>query len=416
MNRTTTPRSNLICSIIYIAFISLFITLPSTAQNHLIPGYWGTSDNYESALKTVFSEAYVPEVRLRVQIQSKYGTENITGVRTDSTGYHLFHILPEKSVWYSSWVDIPCRDSDGNELPERPGKTCSSLDFSSVDTIRVSNFQTAIDSSLAQKLISLWEETLIQSSYREASNAISTGGVTYQYSAFKFGLGNIQGYSRNPEDSTFTGKFTALSRLMRSTAMSEINVVSDSLINQINVKADLLMKELLNYGDTPPSRTQLNRILRGCDAKFRDMVENDYCWQAYLTDNEVPNLIIANKNTEEYIFEMVDLADISDIKKIQIIPVISIHHPSKRGEKFAGWQNYLLEPWDIVDLMTHTQSVDWQVFGYRNFTLENDKIHYNSDSVIIRFDGLFSNRDKREHLMVVGDHEWFSITSLFKDK
>jgi len=413
--RTKNFHAKSIWGIICIVFISLITTSTSSAQNNLIPGYWGSSDNYELALKTVFSEAYDRSVRVRVQIQSKYGIENITGIRADTTGYYVFHIIPEESVWYNSWVEVPCKDSEGNKLPENTGRTCKSLDFSSVDTIRVNNFQTAIDSSLAQKLISLWEEMLVQSSYKQKTNIISTGGTTYQYSAFKFGLGNIQGYSRNPEKDTYTGVFSSISSLMRDAARVESEQTTDSLLSIIDSKSDNLMQELLSYGDKAPTRAENIRTLRGCTDEYRNIVDSNYCWQAYLTDDENPNLIIANNINGEYVFEFIDLSDPDEMSKIHVLPVISIHSPYKRGENFTGWQNYLLEPWDIVDLMTNTRNNELQVFGYKEFTLENENIYYRPNSVIIQFDGLLSNRDRRVRLDINGNHEWFRIMSLFKN-
>lgn len=401
---------SLLCTVI----IFLITVKPSTAQDNLIPGYWGSTGNYELALKTVFMEAYNRETRLRVQIQSKYGTENMTGVRSDSTGYYLFYLIPENSVWNSSWVDVPCRDSDGKILPESEKRSCSQLDFSSVDTLQVNRYQTAIDSSLAQNLISLWGEMLVRSSYRQKRLTVSTGGTTYQYSAFKFGLGNIQGYSSNPKEGSYTGDLAAISRLMRNASRAESKANSDSLLSQIDIKADSLLGKLLSFGDVVPSRTHINRTLKGCDSTYRNVVENIYCWQAYLTDDEIPNLIIANKNTGDYFFELVDLSDLTDISKVQIIPVMSIHNLFNSDENPFGWNDFLLEPWDIVDLTTNTRNNEFQIFGYKEFTIENEQLKYSPDSIIIKFDGLFSNRDKRVRLDIDGDHGWFSIRDIFK--
>lgn len=54
--------------------------------------------------------------------------------------------------------------------------------------------------------------------------------------------------------------------------------------------------------------------------------------------------------------------------------------------------------------------------GHRDITLENKNIPYDTDTVIIQFDGLFSYGDKRAHLKIAGDHEWFSVKSLFNDE
>ncbi|PWN06638.1 hypothetical protein DDZ15_08980 [Rhodohalobacter mucosus] len=348
-------------------------------------------------------------------MQAKYGIENMTGIRADTTGYELFHIRPEESIWYGSWVEDQCKDSEGNDLPENSGRTCRTQDFSSVDTIRTKSYQTAIDSTLAQKLISLWEEMLVRSSYKQVSNTMSTGGVTLQYSAFKFGYGQMIGYSRNPDQYTYTGELANISFLMLQAARTESAIDTDSLINQIDYRADSLLGELLDYGNKAPERARNNTVLKGCVDEYRNMTNSIYCWQGYLNNDEKPYLIVANKRDEEFVFEILEISDSAVTNRVHILPVISINSPYKWDDKFSGWQNYLLEPWDIFDLMTNTKNNELQVFGYREFSLENENIFYQPNSVIIRFDGLLSGRDKRERLDINGDHEWFKITSLFKD-
>jgi hypothetical protein len=388
---------------------------PSQAQSNLVPGNWGEFTNYDQALRTVFSEAYVPYVYLRVQTQSKYGIEIMTGVRSDSSGYTMFQLEPEDNVWSSSYVEFPCLDSNGNELPARPGSTCLRQDFSSVDTIRVSRVETPIPANLAQKLTTLWQEMLVRSSYLNQPSGMSTGGVTYTYSAFLDDPGFVSAYSRNPDEGTLTGQLEEITLLLGRVVKQENVSIKDSLIHQIDMKTDGLLAALLDNGGALPLRSGATRTLKGCTPENSNLVENEYCWQGYLTNDGSTTLLIANNVSGSYYFELVDVSDTSEPQKVHVIPSISIHGTLKMDQNFPGWQNYIMEPWDIVDLMTNTQNNVLHVFGYRDFTLKNENINYGKDSVIIHFDGLFSRRDKREVLQIDGEHGWFSIRGLFQE-
>ena len=407
------PALKLGWSMVAAVFFILLSASPAAAQQNLTPGSFGSFDDYDRILKRVFQDAYAPRTRARVMISSKYGIENMTAIRADTSGYYLIHILPEESVWYSGWSNIPCRDSDGNELPEDSGRNCSNLDFSSIDAIPVSNYETAIDSTLAHKLFTLWEEMLVRSTYQQAPY-FSTGGITFQYSTALFAAGNVQAYSRNPEENTNTGRFALISNLMRNAASSDSEAVSDSLISKLKDETARLIGDLHGYGDIPPKRENPHRTLAGCDSTNRHLVENVYCWQAYLSDDETPHLIVANKDgykgSDEYVFELIDLSDPDEIRRIHILPVLSVHRPFVRDDRFSGWQNYLLQPYDITELPTSTRRYLTHIAGYRNFTLENEGISYGPDSVIIRFDGLFSYRDTRMLVKVEGDPDWFPVS------
>lgn len=404
--------------LILLCVISIQVLKVSTiqAQSNLVPGTWSDFTNYYQALRTVFNEAYTPSVKLRVQTQTKYGVEIMTGIRSDSSGHALFQLVPEDKVWSSSYIDVPCTDSDGNELPAHPGTTCMRHDFSSVDTIRVSRLETPIPASLGQKLTNLWQEMLVRSSYLNHSGGMSTGGVTYTYSAYVTGPGFITAYSRNPDEGTLTGQLEEITKLMKKAVVQESVSEKDSLFHQIDLMAGGLLADLLDKGDSLPLRSGGNtRTLKGCTSELSSLVENEYCWQGYLTNDGSTTLLIANKVSGAYYFELVDVSNVSDQRRVHVIPTLSIHGTIKMDQHFPGWQNYIMEPWDIVDIMTNSQNNQLHVFGYRDFTLKNENIKYDQDSVIIQFDGLFSRRDKREVLQIEGEHGWFSISELFQE-
>jgi hypothetical protein len=256
---------------------------------------------------------------------------------------------------------------------------------------------------------------LVRSSYLNQPSGMSTGGVTYTYSAFLDDPGFVSAYSRNPDEGTLTGQLEEITLLLGRVVKQENVSIKDSLIHQIDMKTDGLLAALLDNGGALPLRSGATRTLKGCTPENSNLVENEYCWQGYLTNDGSTTLLIANNVSGSYYFELVDVSDTSEPQKVHVIPSISIHGTLKMDQNFPGWQNYIMEPWDIVDLMTNTQNNVLHVFGYRDFTLKNENINYGKDSVIIHFDGLFSRRDKREVLQIDGEHGWFSIRGLFQE-
>lgn len=377
---------------------------PAASQDRLVPSGRSSGDAYEHALRTVFKEAYDHKVRVRVLIQGSYMPETVTGIQADSIGYQLFHLHPEKSIWSETWVDVPCSNPSLNA-------TCSKQDFSNVDSIRVSRTQVSIDSTTARKLIRLWQEMIIRSTY-DQSISISTGGVSYTYSAFKFGIGFMHGHGQNPEEGTLSGDLALISEWMRIASRVESQVTADSLIHQIDGMADRLLAALLDHGKLAPAMGGSNRGLRGCESRYRNKVENEFCWQTFLTDDEIPNLIIAKKQDGGYRYELVDLTDPQNLKAIHILPVMTLYSSFMSGDA-PGWQEYPLEPWDIVDVSTMVRSNKVRLFGYRKFTLRNSDVRYGPDTVIITFDGVNSGRELSQRLIIQGDQEWFDAKSLF---
>lgn len=119
----------------------------------------------------------------------------------------------------------------------------------------------------------------------------------------------MRAYVQNPKDHTYSGELSAISRMMKLAATSESPHTKDSLLSIIDRKADLLMGDLIQYGNKTPVRAQKNQTLKGCTPAYREMINSNYCWQAYLTDEETPVLFVANKNNGTYAYELIQWSD-----------------------------------------------------------------------------------------------------------
>lgn len=401
--------------LISVLFTVLVLSPSNSAysQDRLYPGIGSSSNTYHNTLKSIFSDAYTQDVKVRVLVTTKYGYEKVTGIRLIEDRYTIFHINLKSSVWSDSWVEVPCRDSEGNHLSTDSNRTCKQQDFSKVDTEISSISEVQIEPELAILLINIWQEMIKGSRYR-VNNVFSTGGTTYRYSTFIHGMGTVYAYINSPIEETQTGKFTAIVDLMTSVTTPEINSERKAIIRDLWDTSNQFMAQLLDYGNERSVRKQNNRLLRGCEEQYRTIVENTYCWQSFLTNETVPYLFVANNQDGKYRLELIDITDKNDIKKVHIIPVLQFYSQFQRNEIISGWNYYVIQPWNITDIYSLGFHTSIKVFGYRDFELTSSSVGTEENSVVILFDGMSNIRNERMmHLDIEGSGEWFDVRELF---
>lgn len=392
---------------LYLLIISLFIFLPEIvyAQEHLIPGNSRVYQHaYANALRTVFSDAYERDVKFSVQISSKYGTETMAGLKTDSTGNYLFHLQPEESIWYSSWIEVPCEESHSVESRPRTGgeRTCSRQSFSSVDTISVQKQAFKIEDSVAKILHDVWSEMILASRYN-VDRIISTGGVTYNFESNVFGP--VTGHIQNPREGTLTYKLSSISNNIIQAVQSENPSEQDSILTEMSNHAHSLMAELLKNGEEVPRSFSNFRFLSACTSELSELIEFDYCWQTNLTQSNFPDFITAKRNEDGYEFSYVSFTDDSNFKSVNFTPAVARYErdPSSSNVSIYRQYYYPLEPWEIIDIKSGTFGREHRIFG-----------HIDDEEIVISFQGILETRVTREALNIQDSSSWFPISELFE--
>ncbi|WP_069132791.1 hypothetical protein [Rhodohalobacter halophilus] len=389
--------------IIFLVFILPEIAL---TQEYLIPGNSHVyNHSYANALRTVFSDAYKRDVKFSVQISSKYGIETMAGLKSDSTGNYLFHLQPEESIWYSSWIEVPCEDAHSVESRPRTGgeRTCSRQSFESVDTISVKKRTLKIEDSLAKILHDVWSEMILASRYY-VDRRISTGGVTYNFESKVFGP--VTGHIQNPNEGTLPYKLSRISTNMIRSVRSENRSEQDSLLMEMNNQAHTLMADLLKSGEEIPRSFVSHRFLSACTSDLSKQIEFDYCWQTNLTQNDFPDFITAKRNGDDFEFNFLSFIDESNFKSVNFTPAVARYERDPDISNIAYYRQYYypIEPWEIIDIKSGTFGGKHRIFG-----------HIDDKRIVISFQGILEALNTREALNIKDSSQWFPVSELFKD-
>lgn len=389
--------------------IFLVFLLPEIAltQEHLIPGNSHVyNHSYANALRTVFSDAYERDVKFSVQISRKYGTETMAGLKSDSTGNYLFHLQPEESIWYSSWIEVSCEDAHSVESRPRTGgeRTCSRQSFESADTISVKKRTLKIEDSLAKILHDVWSEMILASRYY-VDRRISTGGVTYNFESKVFGP--VTGHIQNPNEGTLPYKLSRISTNMIRAVRSKNPSEQYSILTEMNDQAHTLMTELLANGEQVPRSYTNFRFLSACTSELSEQIEFDYCWQTRLTQNNFPDFITAKYNGDEYEFSYFNFKNESDFKSVSFTPAVARYERDPNSSTITIYRQYYypIEPWEIIDIMSGSYGIEHRIFG-----------HLDEENVVISFQGILEKRNTREALNIKDSSRWIPISELFKDQ
>ncbi|MGY6588431.1 MAG: hypothetical protein ACXIUB_09110 [Wenzhouxiangella sp.] len=195
--------------------VCAFISGSAVAQDRLYPGS-GLMHDYNNALRQVFSDAYRFEVKARVLIQSKWGIEQMIAVEEIDETFYLSEIILRSSVWQDASEETVHVDPKTGRERGRSGR----FNFSAVSTEIDRIERVEIEPFLAELIIDLWREMIMNSRYR-ANPIVSTGGVRYTYSMPMLGIGNAYAFVSNPQRGTDTHRFAELTEMIKNIIRAE---------------------------------------------------------------------------------------------------------------------------------------------------------------------------------------------------
>ncbi len=400
-----------------ILFITLLFFFNSSllAQNHLIPKTTvGGLDKYDIALYNVFAWGYKDNVQLRMLMIPSFSKELMVGLRKSSDKYQLFSLVPDSSIWYSAWKNVPCSEPHRTVTIDREtGKrTCQVLDFTASPSERVEISTIQIDSAKAELLIDLWQEMIINSRFSKKTT-ITVDGVKYYFSTNFRARGILGAYTESPSNLSKPGKLVDISKYIHFAATSDSVKKQERFIDSIYIHATQLMKDILVSGGKVPERQYANRWLNGCKGVQKTLFKSDYCWQSNLDSDRFPEFIIAIKGDENYLFKMLDFIAKSEYQSIQILPV------SGYNSMFSdiGTEYYFLKPQDIHDLNTSTYNTRLRLLGFKHYTINNEsllsQLNLNSNAVLISFTAIDFVHEGR-NLKLKVDPAWMSLKEIMK--
>ncbi len=397
------------------------------AQDHLIPSkpILGENDNYEWALNNFFKDGYSDDVLINVLIRPTYGKEYLLGLKKEESTFKIFAIIPDSSIWYSSFIEVPCykKHNVKRQSRETSETTCSKQDFDLSNEINYTLKELQISDNLSDLLISSWNEMLYKSKF-SYSNLIISHGVNYDFMSKSGTYNTLHGSTKSPDKGTQPYQLTEITEHMYLSLMIDSLEIKKQQLDSISIKSELLLTDILESGNRKPSSRNSRVNLTGCETKFINKFNADYCWTAKLDYDPYPELFISSKYSESfYRYLFIDYHSENEYSEIEILPVFSryVDYYYKKIKFTKSINEYfLIKPWNILDLNTATIDNQIKVFGIDNYKIADtniiDSLDLNDNTKVILFDGIYFNDLEPKNLTITGDFKWRSIKTLFNKK
>lgn len=205
---------------------------PAAAQEHLIPdaGAMVDQDSYHQKVRHVFESAFERGVALRAVVIPSFRKEYAVGVREADGTAEAFVLEPSSMIWNTEIVALRERgqirafDRDGKPIPPEADKSFQELkgrtpaDYRQIEAKRRAR---AIPADLAAGLKQAWERMLLDVRH-PAEPEMGHDGVTYHFSMFVPGRGEVSGHVWSPDEGTKTARFAELAQALAGYAREEV--------------------------------------------------------------------------------------------------------------------------------------------------------------------------------------------------
>ena len=206
----------------YPIFIGLVtIAFDASAQDHLIPDadVLVDPDSYRLKVRHVFDEAFASGVTVRAVVLPSFKDEYAVGLRITAEGAEAFVLEPSSRIWNSELLGmyeagkIAELGDDGKTIPleeirsYRELKERTPADYRD---IKVRRRARPLPKDVASKIESLWGKMLLGVRHPDRP-ILGKDGVTYHFSAWIRGRGDLSGHVWSPEPGTKPGQLAALS-------------------------------------------------------------------------------------------------------------------------------------------------------------------------------------------------------------
>ena len=191
------------------------------SQDHLIPdvGVLVDPDVYHQKIRHVFGQAFDKDVTLRVVVLPSFKNEYAVGVRIKDEAAEVFLLEPSSSIWDTELVRLSKAGhirtfslKGGKEIPlddDEDFKELKRKTPADYRTIKANRKARPIPRDLADRLQKLWGDMLLGVKH-PAEPINGDDGVTYHFSAWLLGRGDLSGQVWSPDEDSKTGRLTAL--------------------------------------------------------------------------------------------------------------------------------------------------------------------------------------------------------------
>lgn len=206
----------------HVIAVALLVVLaaPADAQDHLNPDTSAFADPDSHLLKCrhVFASAFEHEVTLRALVLPSFTKEYVVGIQVGDAGAEAFVLEPSSSIWDTELLEMykkgeigPSLTSDGKEIPLDQDQAYKALkkrapeDYRAIKAIRRAR---PLPRAVADGIKTLWKAMLLAVRHSEKEDGLD--GITYHFSAWVQGRGDLSGHIWTPEPESKAGQLARL--------------------------------------------------------------------------------------------------------------------------------------------------------------------------------------------------------------
>jgi hypothetical protein len=210
----------------HVIAVSLLVVLavPARAQDHLIPDTDAFADPDSHLLKCrhVFAAAFEPEVTVRALVIPSFSKEYVVGIHVGDASAEAFVLEPSSSIWDTELLEMytkgeigPALTSEGKEIPLDRDQAYIALkkrtpeDYRAIKAVRRAR---PLPKGVADGIGTLWKAMLLGVRHSEKEDGLD--GITYRFSTWIRGRGNLSGHVWEPEPESKTGQLARLAEAL----------------------------------------------------------------------------------------------------------------------------------------------------------------------------------------------------------
>lgn len=217
---------------VLIALIGIAQSAP--AQDHLIPDtdVLVCPDSYLMKVRDVFARAFDDGVTSRAVVLPSFEVEYAIGLRKTKEGIEAFALKASSSIWDVQLLKeyeegkVQEVSQDGRTVPYEKSEGYRKLKKSTPSDhrkIKTELRTRPIPKDLAEKINVFWREMLLNVEH-PAKMDEGLDGVTYHFSAWVLGRGDLSGHVWSPEPDSKTGRLVALTEALADYASGKADL------------------------------------------------------------------------------------------------------------------------------------------------------------------------------------------------
>jgi hypothetical protein len=209
-------KTQLIAIMLFLVFAD-----PASAQDHLVPDVSALvdPDRYLLKIRHIFATGFEHDVAVRAVVLRSFEREYLVGVQFGDSGAQTFVQEASTSIWDTELLEMyktgeigPATTLDGKLIPLERDKEYQALkqrtpaDYRDIKAIRRAR---PLPRDLADGIKTLWAAMLVDVRHPKGSDA-GLDGVTYHFSAWIQGRGDLSGHIWTPKPESKAGQLSQL--------------------------------------------------------------------------------------------------------------------------------------------------------------------------------------------------------------